>query len=410
MPAGASRHSTTPATGAKAPSVVDGSWRCRSAGSRSTLQRAPPLARSTSSARRCRHRCLDGGEAVHGAAYRRRRNVGQAVWSGDRQLLSLQDHAQPQRRILRSSRRTTRPARRPVLSGSAVREQQRPARSARATGLGTDRPLRSWCGAAATPHRVIRDGRRDLFAQPIGRARGGGRLALGYRQSNFPGTAGTDAYIGTAAARERRLHPDHPGPEHLRDGRPDHDGDARPGDPGHGRHVRPLGQGQPLGDRRRHRRLRRRHDRVPHQHQRRAPARRQLDAVRQPGDAVQPARMSSSSARPTRRPTRRDQVRHLQDPAPVCDRSDEFDGTAIDCALVASHPQRRYAHHGPARADGLRRPAAPADARPRDRCAAAATSFGPINFLGQDLASLGTTGRWRRSSPRSTGAAGRTSA
>ena len=38
-----------------------------------------------------------------------------------------------------------------------------------------------------------------------------------------------------------------PDPIDLRDGRPDHDGDARPGRPGHGRHVRPRGQGQPLG-------------------------------------------------------------------------------------------------------------------------------------------------------------------
>ena len=36
-------------------------------------------------------------------------------------------------------------------------------------------------------------------------------------------------------------------------------------------------------------------------------------------------------------------------------------------ALAPSHAQRRHAHHGPARADGVRRPAPPADERSRDR-------------------------------------------
>ena len=54
---------------------------------------------------------------------------------------------------------------------------------------------------------------------------------------------------------------------------------------------------------------------------------------------------------------------------PVCDRSDEFDGTDdLLAALAAARPQRRHAHHGRAGADADRhRPAAPADERPRDR-------------------------------------------
>ena len=77
---------------------------------------------------------------------------------------------------------------------------------------------------------------------------------------------------------------------------------------------------------------------------------------------------------------------------PVCDRSDEFDGTGTDllAALAAARPQRRHAHHGRARADADRhRPAVLPTNNFELDAAAAATALGPVNFIGQDLNALG---------------------
>ena len=62
-----------------------------------------------------------------------------------------------------------------------------------------------------------------------------------------------------------------------------------------------------------------------------------------------------------------DQVGHLQGPAAGVRPLGRVRRHGHPAALDPSHAQRRHAHHGPARADGLRRPAAPADEQPRDR-------------------------------------------
>ena len=102
--------------------------------------------------------------------------------------------------------------------------------------------------------------------QPVGAARAVTRPARGSASSPSRTSRAPRARTRTPAPRARstsnyfRVTPD---PIDLRDGRADHDGDARPGGSGHRRHVRPCGQGQPLGRRHRHRRVGRRRDRVP---------------------------------------------------------------------------------------------------------------------------------------------------
>ena len=75
----------------------------------------------------------------------------------------------------------------------------------------------------------------------------------------------------------------------------------------------------------------------------------------------------------------------------MCDRSDEFDGTD-DPAAAGSVTRATAARPttGPLAPTVVRRPAAPADERPRDRRRRPRPSVGPINFLGQDLPALGT--------------------
>ena len=95
---------------------------------------------------------------------------------------------------------------------------------------------------------------------------------------------------------------------------------------------------------------------------------------------------------------------------PVCDRSDEFDGTDILPRWV------RHTRNGGTPTTGPLAPTVsggqlhlPTNDFEID-AANAVTSVGPINFLGQDLPALGTPGPRRRSSPCGTTAAGRTSA
>ena len=86
-----------------------------------------------------------------------------------------------------------------------------------------------------------------LNTTPTRRDAAGSRIGI-IAQSNFPGTTGTYAVPGHPGHGRRRLLPGHPGSADLRDRRPDHHGDARPGRSGDRRHVQPLGQGQPVGD------------------------------------------------------------------------------------------------------------------------------------------------------------------
>ncbi len=104
-----------------------------------------------------------------------------------------------------------------------------------------------------------------------------------------------------------------------------------------------------------------------------------------------------------------DEVGHLQGPAAGLRSLGRVRRHGHPAALDPSHAQRRHAHHGPARADGLRRPAAPADERPRDR---RRRRRRPRSA--RSTSSARTCPRWatpgprRRSSPSATPAAGRT--
>ena len=67
------------------------------------------------------------------------------------------------------------------------------------------------------------------------------RASASSRASELPGHHRRLPVLGHARHRRRQLLPGHPGPDDLRDRRPDHDGDARPGRSGHRRHVhRPV--------------------------------------------------------------------------------------------------------------------------------------------------------------------------
>ena len=86
-----------------------------------------------------------------------------------------------------------------------------------------------------------------------------------------------------------------------------------------------------------------------------------------------------------------DEVGHLQGPAAGLRPLGRVRRHGRSCRRWhPSHAQRRHAHHGPARADGLRRPASTCR-----RTTSSSTppppvpSMGPINFLGQDLPALG---------------------
>ncbi len=96
---------------------------------------------------------------------------------------------------------------------------------------------------------------------------------------------------------------------------------------------------------------------------------------------------------------------------PVCDRSDEFDGHRSSCragsVTRATAARPTTGPLAPTVSGGQLH--LPTNDLEID-AAAAATSLGPINFLGQDLPALGDNWRWRRSSPPATAAAGRTSA
>ena len=102
--------------------------------------------------------------------------------------------------------------------------------------------------------------RRDAAGSRIGIIAGG----------NFPGTAGTHAYGGTPGTVEVDYFRVTPDPIDCETVAPTTTATLDPAAPATGDTYDRVGQGQPLGDRRRHPRRGRRHDRVPHHHQRHA--------------------------------------------------------------------------------------------------------------------------------------------
>ena len=171
----------------------------------------------------------------------------------------------------------------------------------------------------------------------------------------------------------------------------------------------PRGQGRPVGHRRRRRRRGRRQDRVPHHHQRHG---RQLDDEGQHG-ARQPVRehghrLSSGTHlveyRSTDKAANTEATKSVtfKIQLPVCDRSDEFDGTEI----LPRWP--RHTRNGGTPTTGALAPTVPArparcrrttsrSTRPRRRRSDRSTSSA------RTCPHSATTGRWRRSSPPSTG-------
>ena len=230
-------------------------------------------------------------------------HAGLIVWQADNNFFrstithSLSDDNDLRRAVQGQPDARTEGAR--VQAGGNITICCRTTRSRSRSGCATRAPTRPTPSAAQ--YRVDRAGQRrqrrlgqlpganaawnssgDLQRRPAARAvtRRARGSASSPRATSRARPARTP-YTGTPGTVAGRLLPGHPGSDHLRDRRPDHDGDARPGRSGDRRHVQPLGQGQPVRDRRRHaERVGRRVHRVPRHHQRR---RRRLDHEGQHG-------------------------------------------------------------------------------------------------------------------------------
>ena len=158
------------------------------------------------------------------------------------------------------------------------------------------------------------------------------------------------------------------------------------------------GQGQPVRDRHRHQRRRRREDRVPHHHQRHggrledAEQQRRRQPVRERGQRSRSSGTHLVEFRSTDKAANVEATKSVtfKVQLPVCDRSDEFDGTDILPRWV------RHTRNGGTPTTGPLAPTVsggqlhlPTNDLEID-AADAKTSVGPINFLGQDLPALGT--------------------
>ena len=211
---------------------------------------------------------------------------------------------------------------------------------------------------------------------------------------NFPGTTGGASVLRRRRHGPGRLLPGHPGPDHLRDRRPDHDGDAGSGRAAVGRHLQHVGQGRPVGRRLAGAGVDTTEYRITKNGTagnwttltNSAAASPFVNTVTVPdtGDYLVEYRSTDKAANTeaTKSVTFKIQL-------PVCDRSDEFDGNEIRPRWL------RHTRNGGTPTTG---PLAPTvsggqlhlPTNDLEIDAAAATSVGPINYLAQDLPSLGT--------------------